>query len=92
MFEKYKLSDHLNLFYLRCDFDGDGKPDYSILMIDKMSKKTALAISLVHSTPCRCLALVARKSMWERKQTAMICQIRLDRRLASIRSRRTNGE
>jgi len=27
MFEKYMLSGHLNLFDLRGDFDGDGKPE-----------------------------------------------------------------
>lgn len=27
----YAISDRINPFYLRGDFDGDGKPDYAIL-------------------------------------------------------------
>ena len=46
MFEQYTLSDHVNPFYLRGDFDGDGKPDYAVLIVNKSSRKTALAISL----------------------------------------------
>jgi len=31
-FDFYKLSEEVNPFYLRGDFDGDGKPDYAILV------------------------------------------------------------
>lgn len=46
IFEKYKLSERLNPFYLRGDFDGDGKPDYAVLAVEKSSGKTALVVCL----------------------------------------------
>ena len=44
--DTYNLSDRINPFYLRGDFDGDGKPDYAVLVINKRLKKSALAICL----------------------------------------------
>jgi hypothetical protein len=46
LLEKYDLSDRVNPFYLRGDFDGDGKPDYAVLIANKKSKKSAIAICL----------------------------------------------
>jgi hypothetical protein len=40
----YDLSDSLNPFYLRGDFDGDGKPDYAVLVVNKQTKKHGLAV------------------------------------------------
>ena len=40
---RYDLSDAVNPFYLRGDFDGDGKPDYVVLVVNKQSKKRGLA-------------------------------------------------
>ena len=40
----YDLADNLNPFYLRGDFDGDGKPDYAILVISKDTKKRGIAV------------------------------------------------
>ena len=42
IFEKYTLSDRVNPFYLRGDFDGDQKPDYAILMTNITSKKIVM--------------------------------------------------
>ena len=61
MFEKYMLLDHLNPFYLRGDFDDDGKPDYSILIVDKTSNKTALAISVSTLNTMQVLGAGGRK-------------------------------
>ena len=46
LLESYDLSDRVNPFYLRGDFDGDGKPDYAVLVTNKRSKKSAVAIAL----------------------------------------------
>ncbi len=43
-FDYYKLSDEVNPFYLRGDFDGDGKPDYAILVTTKDSNKRFVLI------------------------------------------------
>ncbi|MBZ5549141.1 MAG: hypothetical protein LAO22_14480 [Acidobacteriia bacterium] len=43
-FALYDLSDSVNPFYLRGDFDGDGKPDYAVLVINKQTKKHGLAV------------------------------------------------
>lgn len=42
----YDLSDRINPFYLRGDFDGDGKPDYAVLVTNKKSKKSLVAFTL----------------------------------------------
>ena len=47
----YDLSDSLNPSYLRGDFDGDGKPDYAVLVVNRQSKKHGLAV--VRSSPAR---------------------------------------
>jgi hypothetical protein len=44
--ERFEPSPRLNPFYLRADFDGDGRPDYAILMIDKAAKKEVVVILL----------------------------------------------
>lgn len=41
---QYDLSDAVNPFYLRGDFDGDGKPDYAVLVVNRQSKKRGLAV------------------------------------------------
>jgi hypothetical protein len=46
LLDKYDLSDRVNPFYLRGDFDGDGKPDYAVLIANKKSKKSAIAVCL----------------------------------------------
>lgn len=42
--EKYEIAFHLNPFYLRGDFDGDGRADLSILIRQKGTKKVGIAI------------------------------------------------
>jgi hypothetical protein len=44
--DTYDLSDRINPFYLRGDFDGDGQPDYAVLVTNKNSKKSEIAICL----------------------------------------------
>jgi hypothetical protein len=44
--ETYDLMFSLNPFYLRGDFDGDGKPDYALRIRSKKDGKTGIAIWL----------------------------------------------
>jgi len=44
--DAYSLSDRVNPFYLRGDFDGDGKPDYAVLVTSKKSNKSAIVVCL----------------------------------------------
>jgi hypothetical protein len=46
IFEKYRLSDRINPFYLRGDLDGDGTADYAIVLVENKSKKTEIAVCL----------------------------------------------
>ena len=41
---KYEISDKVNPFYLRGDFDGDGIPDYEVLVSNRTTKKIGIAI------------------------------------------------
>jgi hypothetical protein len=43
-FDYYSLSDAVNPFYLRGDFDGDGKADYAILVTARKDQKRFIAI------------------------------------------------
>ncbi|HWG48084.1 MAG TPA: hypothetical protein VN669_00240 [Candidatus Acidoferrales bacterium] len=40
----YEISTKLNPFYLRGDFDGDGKPDYAVLITNRATKILGIAI------------------------------------------------
>lgn len=42
--EKYDLNSKINPFYLRGDFNGDNSMDYAILVVDKSSNKTGIAV------------------------------------------------
>ena len=42
----YSISGQINPFYLRGDFDGDGKPDYAILVVSKKDQSKGIAIWL----------------------------------------------
>jgi hypothetical protein len=42
--DKYDISHAINPFYLRGDFDGDGVPDYAVLLVNKSTKKRGIAI------------------------------------------------
>ena len=44
LLDTYQLSDKINPFYLRGDFDGDGVPDYAILVEQKKTHKIGIAI------------------------------------------------
>ena len=46
IFDRFSLSDRVNPFYLRGDFDGDGQQDYAVLVTDQKSKKSAMVICL----------------------------------------------
>jgi hypothetical protein len=43
-FDYYQLSDEVNPFYLRGDLDGDGKPDYAILVMAKNTNRRFIVI------------------------------------------------
>lgn len=42
--ERYEISPKLNPFYLRGDFDGDGVPDYAVLVTNRNTKATGIAV------------------------------------------------
>ena len=42
--KSYDLCDKINPFYLRGDFDGDGIPDYAILVRSRTTKQVGIAI------------------------------------------------
>jgi hypothetical protein len=42
--DKYEISFHINPFYQRGDFDGDGEPDYAVAIVNKKSKEKGIAI------------------------------------------------
>lgn len=44
--EAYSVSGRINPFYLRGDFDGDGKPDYAILIASNQDHSKGIAIWL----------------------------------------------
>lgn len=46
-----EISCHLNPFYQRGDFDGDGKADLAILVIDKKSGKKGIAVFFSTTKP-----------------------------------------
>ena len=43
-FDYYQLSDGVNPFYVRGDLDGDGKPDYAILVTSKKTDNRFIVI------------------------------------------------
>jgi hypothetical protein len=42
--ETYAIDGHMNPFYLRGDFDGDGKPDYALWIKAKAGNATGISI------------------------------------------------
>jgi hypothetical protein len=46
IWKSYDLSGRLNPFYLRGDFDGDGKTDYVVLLVSLRDKREAIAYAL----------------------------------------------
>jgi hypothetical protein len=45
----YEVSTLLNPFYLRGDFDGDGVPDYAVLVINRATKIMGIAVIRGHA-------------------------------------------
>jgi hypothetical protein len=43
---KYDISDRINPFYLRGDFDADGHADYAVLVQERGAKKRGIAVFL----------------------------------------------
>ena len=41
---EYEISFHINPYYQRGDFDGDGKPDYAVSIFEKASNKKGIMI------------------------------------------------
>jgi len=54
---QYEFSPHLKPVYLTGDFDGDGKPDIAILVLQKSSKKIGIAVC--HSSSSKVLFIGA---------------------------------
>lgn len=44
LLDRYEISTTLNPFYLRGDFDGDGVPDYAVLVTNRTTKVTGIAV------------------------------------------------
>lgn len=44
--DKYTISDRINPFYLRGDFDADGRPDYAILIKERSTNKKGVVVFL----------------------------------------------
>lgn len=44
MLAHYEVSTKLNPFYLRGDLDGDGVPDYAVLVVNRATKATGIAV------------------------------------------------
>jgi hypothetical protein len=42
--DRYQISRRMNPFYVRADFDGDGRPDYAVLLAESTSKKEGFAV------------------------------------------------
>jgi hypothetical protein len=55
LFEKYRVRDAVNPFYLRGDFDGDGKLDYAVLVESKTNHKRGIALFLTSQRLIRVL-------------------------------------
>ena len=56
----YSFSNKINPFYQRADFDGDGKPDFAVLIKQKATEK--IGIALFHSGTEKIFILGAGKS------------------------------
>jgi len=56
----YSISNRINPFYQRADFDGDGKPDFAILIKQKATNK--IGIALFHSGTGKIFIFGAGKS------------------------------
>jgi len=44
LWKRFDVSERVNPFYLRADLDGDGKPDYVVLVVEKSSRQEYLAL------------------------------------------------
>lgn len=47
---QYKISSHINPFYLRGDFDDDGQPDYAVLITNSKGERGVAICSTVPRT------------------------------------------
>ena len=77
----YDLADNLNPFYLRGDFDGDGKPDYAILVISKDTKKRGIAVIKSLTAGVRCSVRVERSSTSVQVRTHICWTTSMDGRM-----------
>ena len=57
--QAYEISFHVNPFYLRGDFNGDGMPDHAVLVRHRVSGKVGIAI--VHGGSTRVFLIGAGK-------------------------------
>ena len=69
-FDYYELSDAVNPFYLRADFDGDGKPDYAILVVGKNTDNRVIAICRSGSPNVEILTDMEKSVVFDPKRPA----------------------
>jgi hypothetical protein len=62
LLDKYEFSGRMNPFYLRGDFDGDGRADYALLVRNKNSNSEELAVVLSKSK--RTFFFVHKENPW----------------------------
>jgi hypothetical protein len=58
---KYEFTSHVNPFFIQGDFDGDGKLDVALMIVEKNSQKIGIAV--IHSSSHKVFILGAGNSL-----------------------------